>query len=80
MSEPTVHLDETTIWGEDRRMPRAEGFAGQRLQVLPRPLVAQALRRPATARLVVTDCGYFPGPRSTAVNDHVARPRRSSSW
>lgn len=41
-------------------MPRAEGFAGQRLQVLPRPLVAQALRRPATGRLVVTDCGYFP--------------------
>lgn len=41
-------------------MPRAEGFAGQRLQVLPRPLVADALRRSATSRIVVTDCGYFP--------------------
>jgi AraC-like DNA-binding protein len=41
-------------------MPRAEGFVGQRLQVVPRPLVAAALQRPATSRLVVTDCGYFP--------------------
>lgn len=37
-----------------------EGFPGQRFRVVPRPLVAEALRRAATSRLVVTDCGYFP--------------------
>lgn len=41
-------------------MARAEGFVGQRLQVVPRPVVAAALRRPPTSRLVVTDCGFFP--------------------
>ncbi|WP_297081646.1 helix-turn-helix domain-containing protein [uncultured Demequina sp.] len=39
---------------------RPEGFAGQRLCVLPRPRVAEALAAPATRRLVVTDAGYFP--------------------
>lgn len=52
-------------------MARADGFAGQRLQVLPRPLVAEALRRPATGRIVVTDCGYFP----RAAGHGRARPR-----
>lgn len=42
----------------------AEGFPGQRLSVLPRPLVQQALARPGTSRLVVTDCGYFPQARA----------------
>lgn len=37
-----------------------DGFPGQRLRVLPRPLVAAALTRPVTARLLVTDAGYFP--------------------
>ncbi|MEJ3653648.1 AraC family transcriptional regulator [Actinomycetes bacterium KLBMP 9759] len=37
-----------------------DGFPGQRLRVLPRPLVAAALRRPPTAALLVTDAGYFP--------------------
>jgi AraC family transcriptional regulator of arabinose operon len=41
-----------------------EGFAGQRLHVLPRPLVAEASRRPVTSRLIVTDCGYFPNARN----------------
>ena len=36
------------------------GFPGQRLRVLPRPLVASALRRPPTSGLLVTDAGYFP--------------------
>ncbi len=39
---------------------RPEGFPGQRMRVLPRPLVAQALAAPATAQLLVTDVGFFP--------------------
>lgn len=46
------------------RMTIADGFPGQRLLVLPRPRVAEALRQPGTAHLVVTDCGYFPEARA----------------
>ena len=38
----------------------AEGFPGQRLRVLARPLVAEARTRPGTSQLLVTDCGMFP--------------------
>lgn len=41
-------------------MGKSEGFAGQRLRVLARPLVSQSLGRPGTSRLTVTDCGMFP--------------------
>lgn len=41
-------------------MERATGFQNQRLVVVPRPLVAEALTRPITRRLVVTDAGVFP--------------------
>ncbi|MGI8331247.1 helix-turn-helix domain-containing protein [Actinomadura scrupuli] len=41
-------------------MTRAQGFAGERISVLPRPLIHQALGRPLTGRLLVTDCGHFP--------------------
>jgi AraC family transcriptional regulator, arabinose operon regulatory protein len=41
-------------------MERREGFENQRLCVVPRPLVAEALARPVTRRLVVTDAGCFP--------------------
>lgn len=37
-----------------------DGFPGQRLHVLPQPLVEQAARRVPTSRLLVTDAGYFP--------------------
>lgn len=37
-----------------------DGFPGERISVLPRPLVGVALDRPITSRLLVTDCGYFP--------------------
>jgi AraC family transcriptional regulator of arabinose operon len=37
-----------------------DGFPGQRLRVLPAPLVRSALRRPPTSGLLVTDAGYFP--------------------
>lgn len=41
-------------------MERREGFENQRLCVVPRPLIDEALSRPVTRRLVVTDAGYFP--------------------
>ena len=44
---------------------RAHGFAKQRLVVVPRPLVREALARPITRHLVVTDAGVFP-----AAEDH----------
>jgi quercetin dioxygenase-like cupin family protein len=37
-----------------------EGFPGQRLLVLPRPLVEKSRSRPITSQLLVTDVGYFP--------------------
>ena len=37
-----------------------DGFPGQRLHVLPAPLVKEALRRRPTSRMLVTDAGYFP--------------------
>lgn len=41
-------------------MTRTDGFADQRLCVVPRPLVAAALEAPVTRRLLVTDAGWFP--------------------
>ncbi|MEP7764303.1 AraC family transcriptional regulator [Sanguibacter sp. 25GB23B1] len=37
-----------------------EGFAGQRMLVVPRPMVRAALARPVTDRLLVTAAGVFP--------------------
>lgn len=37
-----------------------DGFPGQRMHVLPPPLVAEASERPPTSMLLVTDAGYFP--------------------
>jgi len=39
---------------------RREGFPGQRMRVLPRPLVARAITTPPLSQLLVTDVGYFP--------------------
>ncbi|WP_221583545.1 AraC family transcriptional regulator [Microbacterium sp. G2-8] len=44
-------------------MERADGFDRQRLSVVPRPLVAAALERPVTRRILVTDAGWFPHAR-----------------
>lgn len=49
----------------------ADGFPGQKLIVLPRPLVRSALSRPGTAHLVVTDCGYFPEARAHGMRRSV---------
>ena len=37
-----------------------EGFAGQRMLVVPRPAVERALSHPVTGKLFVTDAGFFP--------------------
>ncbi len=37
-----------------------DGFAHERMVVVPRPLVTEALVRAVTRRLVVTDAGWFP--------------------
>ncbi|HAT09470.1 MAG TPA: AraC family transcriptional regulator [Planctomycetes bacterium] len=50
---------------------RPEGFAGQRLVVVPPPAVAEALRRAPTGELLPTDCGLFPA----AVGHERRRPR-----
>ncbi|WP_313554381.1 helix-turn-helix domain-containing protein [Miniimonas arenae] len=54
-----------SMWTMDES-PRAtpeylrEGFAGQRMVVVARPVVSAALTRPVTRRLLVTDAGFFP--------------------
>lgn len=47
---------------------RRAGFPGQRMQVVPRSILRQALQAPLTSRQLVSDCGYFP---------HAAGHRRS---
>jgi AraC-like DNA-binding protein len=37
-----------------------EGFVGQRLVVLPRPILANALHHPLLRPLIPTDAGYYP--------------------
>jgi AraC family transcriptional regulator, arabinose operon regulatory protein len=39
---------------------KLEGFAGQRLVVLPRPILATALQHPLLKNLLPTDAGYYP--------------------
>lgn len=39
---------------------RAEGFSGQRIVVLPRGVVAAALRQPLLSYLLPTDIGFYP--------------------
>ncbi|MFJ3473406.1 helix-turn-helix domain-containing protein [Microbacterium maritypicum] len=52
-------------------MPIEEGFRGQRLVVVPRPVVSDALTKPVTRRLLVTDVGYYPD----ALDHQMSRPR-----
>jgi AraC family transcriptional regulator of arabinose operon len=53
-------MEEITIRCHDDPVPIRSGFPGERISVLPRPRVREALQRPVTSRLIVTDCGYFP--------------------
>ncbi|SDE07682.1 AraC-type DNA-binding protein [Glycomyces harbinensis] len=59
-------MDETTA--EPDADAIRDGFAGQRMLVVPRTDVARALRHPVTGKLLVTDAGCFP---------HAARHGRS---
>jgi len=67
------YLDDRTVLGQDEDVPIQEGFRNQRLVVVPRPAVAEALERPVTRRLVVTDAGYYPEAR-----DHLMRRPRGA--
>jgi len=59
MAIPPTHMDESmTELDDTARLP--DGFPGQRMRVLPRPIVAQALRAPTTSQILVTDVGFFP--------------------
>lgn len=50
-------MDETTVANEgDLR----DGFIGQRMVVVPRPVARASMSRPVTRRLLVTDAGFFP--------------------
>lgn len=53
-----------------------QGFPGQRLHVLPRPLIRAALERPGTRSLVVTDSGYFPQAKAHGIRR--AKPIREA--
>jgi len=65
-------MDETTI--VEQPFYRQEGFASQRLCVVPRPQVESALERPGTRRLMVTDAGHFP----VAAGHRTTRPQGSA--
>ena len=43
-----------------------EGFVGQRLVVVPRPIMSTALRYPLLKHLLPTDAGYYPKARGHA--------------
>lgn len=45
---------------DDGPMPIEEGFRGQRLVLVPRPMVTSGLHQPVTRRLLVTDAGHYP--------------------
>jgi AraC-like DNA-binding protein/mannose-6-phosphate isomerase-like protein (cupin superfamily) len=47
-------------WGSLDGVYKREGFAGQRMRVVPASVVQQAVANPVTSWLTVTDCGYFP--------------------
>ncbi|HEY4415219.1 MAG TPA: AraC family transcriptional regulator [Verrucomicrobiae bacterium] len=42
---------------------KQDGFAGQRLVVVPRPVLATALKQPLLKQLLPTDAGYYPKAR-----------------
>ncbi|WP_228374207.1 AraC family transcriptional regulator [Demequina phytophila] len=47
----------------DVLVEQVDGFVHQRMHVVERARVTEALRRPVTRRLVVTDAGFFPAAR-----------------
>ncbi|GAA1794993.1 AraC family transcriptional regulator [Agromyces lapidis] len=63
-------MDETPLSAPSHR---AEGFANQRLAVVPRPQLDAAARAAGARHLVVSDAGYFP----VAAGHRRARPNGS---
>ncbi|HEX3730288.1 MAG TPA: AraC family ligand binding domain-containing protein, partial [Opitutaceae bacterium] len=53
---------------------RREGFKGQHMAVLPRPLWSQSRRHPLLRGLCVTDAGYFPEARRHLVERPQGAP------
>ena len=49
-----------------KRREKQDGFAGQRLVVVPRPVLSMALQQPLLKHLLPTDAGYYPKAR-----DHI---------
>lgn len=78
MVEIVDDMDETTNKGRDmdtragegRELVPFEDIDHPRVSVLPRPLVAEMLRRPVTRRIAVTDVGWF----SRAGHHAISRP------
>lgn len=68
MTDLALYLDRTMRRTHNHGVTISEGFPGQRLLVLPRPVVAASLRQPGTSHLVVTDCGYFLSAKSHRMN------------
>ena len=55
MQDSPDNLDDSLVLATVGGMYLRDGFPGQRLHVLPRPLVKEALQRTPTSRLLVTD-------------------------
>ncbi|MFD7024964.1 helix-turn-helix domain-containing protein [Promicromonospora sukumoe] len=75
MLDPAGRMDETTMrHPDDGSAPElGEGFPGQRMRVLPQPLVTHARTQPATSQLLVTDAGFFPrASRHSTTRPHGA--------
>jgi AraC family transcriptional regulator of arabinose operon len=75
MGNETDKLDKTMSAEQDSGVTIEHGFPGERLYVLPRPRVEQALSEPGIAHLVVTDCGYFPQARAHGIERKSAVPQ-----
>lgn len=68
MDKPAKHLHDPKQMKTTR--PQPDGFAGQRMFVLPEPLRSLARRHPLLRALHVTDAGFFPA----ASGHRIARP------
>lgn len=69
MDDPMI----ATTW-HDSNMGQADGFANERLSIVPPPALRTALQADVTRRLVVTDAGYFP-----RAHDHVRTRHQGSA-
>ena len=53
---------------------RLDGFAGQHLAVVPKPVRDEAMRHPLLRSLLVTDAGYFPQAQGHYVERETGSP------